>query len=696
MSKFDPTYRESSKLRVRDAAKRRRSLQRDNGKKEQSNSDFYTRKSEELLKLINKHTDAIAISHFVDKMFSDVALLPFEHQLEIRELGIATVKISLTSLLLTYLRLTAPGDLPSYNAETINDSFMSALSAVDFTAKIAAGGIVGGFVGGPIGAVGGVGMALSTEVGATPLKTPKTSVMAKSSKKLGSHSQKTTKHSGGEIMGRYSVAELTIPSDRIFVATPNGGDYVLSLKGLTLLRDFLDPDMAFDLDNSQFSVISGLNLTETIKRNDYLGFQSIISKASKDLEKKFNSVEIIFRRTVGLLIDLVSSEIIPDSQEEMKNIIIEGIFKTTGIDKSLVRKAVVKSFNSYGRKIILIQDAEFQEVLKRNLRDIIFSRFTDETVMRKLFTGLKKNLKMHDSTSYDEAISHYRILETKGIREQNFEDRIEKIRTFVTNPDSQVIVVHPTLATKHKFNGGFTILHQRNIIVISLSTTEDSTVYPHEVLHAFDTEKCRVSEGMLRYLLPIKYRDGPEILVEPCGIDDNYKIDYSVGGKLFAALTKDLQILERRKVDSSTKEAIKHTFIYVKGNPAEIIPYATDRLTVNNLLGYLPNVSVIRSSTIIKDRPEAQLYAAMLQCDESKVVRLIKQNPSILESKYDGIPLNQLPEKLLTTYQYDIVVDRSFIISKKENCYSTVNQYVKKEYEKYQAAKKADRSGAEL
>lgn len=528
-----------------------------------------------------------------------------------------------------------------------------------------AGGAIGGALAGPVGAIAGAGIAAMPFVGAVE-STPAPTVKLRSVKKAKAAEVKK------EVMGHYDVDELTVKEGGIYVAA-EGGDWLLSLRGFEPLSEFATHDSREEL---QFVPIKIRDLITT----DFAGFKSVITEAKKRLEASFNAAAIMMLNSV-YEIELKISDGTITSHDGLILPLSKKFSEVLGLDLDVVIKGVEKSLIDFKGKNIHLEGEKFHSQLKRNLRDAIFSRFEDEDALRIMFEKFKKDPKAHVAEAdYREAVESVNKMQKECLLAESYTDRVDKAKIFASSARPTIILIHPKISDKVPFFG-LTSGHQRGAIFFapkaSSSDHVKKRVYTHEILHFTDGEKCRVVDEEIKYLRVQQTKDGVAISREPCA-DDEKRYDGSLAKSIVSGFAQDMKrlktILEPEEF-SNVERRLKNTV----DREHEIIPYVTDIFPPKFLLVNMPNIAVIRAQTILRNRPEAKLYAALLGCDVRTVKDLLARDPSILEKTYDGIPLNELARGIS---RYDELVDSKFKKDGEKNPYSyaKMSEFVQKKY----------------
>lgn len=549
----------------------------------------------------------------------------------------------------------------------------------DSVFRIAGGAVIGGAVGGPVGVVVGATSQMIPRVEGAPIP----SVEPKSSKHLrGGVEVKEEK--AGEIMGRYSVEELIVPEDRIFVVTPDGGDWVFTLKGLMPIKDFLVNGFEFELP---FSLIKSRDLADVVARGDLEGFERIIRKAIAETKNSFFGVEQVFQASFN------EAEV-KEGQRGAKSYNINAIAEKISKAIDYLSAEDVYDCLSLAKKTNSDRSSrEFNEKLKHHLADLIFPRFESEESRIKMLEELRMDPRVNaENAYYAEAKKNFKSKTEFGLRNTPSEDRIEKTKIFASNPRAKVVVGHPALEKSVKlesYNAGMVPKKQRDVLFVL--HPENVATYSHESMHVYDDEKCLVEDDVIK----IFNRTIPCVTGREKDLSEGVKLTKD----LDQARNLDMKFLESASIDVPTKQFIQRGLVDCAVE--EIIPVVTQTFQSSYaMLKITPNIAVVRVRTIVKDRPEAQLYAAMLECDGAAVAKLIAKDPAILDRTYDQHPLHELPS-YLERFGFDRLVMSKFKKSDEKNCYVKMKEFVQGEYEKYQTIKKysfssrAD-SGAEL
>lgn len=536
---------------------------------------------------------------------------------------------------------------------------------------------------GPIaGAAVGAGFLVSAAE-ATPSTAPKASAVKKVAKK-------SPVKPAEKLMGKYDIEEIVMPKSRIFVASPEGGDWAFTLSGLQRLGKFVSPGVEFS--DSQFSLIKNSDLAAAVLDDDFEKFSDLVTKATAETEANFhatlNSFGQSFTRIGTRRLD----------KSGMIRELARNLQKTLDLDLAIVQEAVQNAFDEHFKTNADLGNEALHSKLRENLQDRIFSRFKGEEAIRKMFESLKKDPALKkDDAAYSAAIAEYDRAQRAAARIEIYDDRLLKARIFTADKESEVITVYkPPIS--HPFVG-YTPYHQRKVLVIVPSKIgEGDRVFFHEALHGFDMETCSLEpDGRISHISEVVKKAKYGISrIEPCG--DGKVKDLALNLKLLNAYRRDMERMERVAERGRDSEDMRLDVVNQAGprfavvnnggdiKTMEIIPYATDVFGPKTFLYCMPNVAIARTDFIIKT-PEAEFYAAMLRADLKRVKEIVGKNPAILEETYDTVPLHQIAQVLVDA-KFDKYVDSKMKTEPKTR-YSTVNDFVQKQYEEYKATKKS-------
>lgn len=521
------------------------------------------------------------------------------------------------------------------------------------------------------------------------------------------------------------ISQLTIPENKIFVATNNGGDWIFSFDGLKLARD----EITSKKDNIlQFALIHNRDLHRAVTDDDFKGFCEIVNSARTELETMFGQVEMskLFSGTIKKVSQMMAGK--PVKTEDFIDALASGIAQQTGLEAEdvidVIREPIYKQRSKIFSKGAYpdFNNEEFNRVLKDKLGEMIFSRFKGDRQLRNMFKKLKTDSRLKpDDQLYQDTVADFNKMQREEIASETFTDRFVKLRRFVKSPYSKAVFMQPGLIGAVPFSG-YTLNLQNDTVVIVQKSKE---VIMHESLHTDDGQYCRWVGGKMSKL---DYFDAP------CG--DHEIKDYSIGRRLADCYEKDRDVLigfyervvaARKSGDNKELKAIADLrvlfgglsfneqqtaafFIRFKGIegrlPAKDIHLEHSFEIVNGILDFfkdnpnillksMPNVATAIAKYVIEKTgfpkaKEAQLYTAMLTCDQKKVAAIIAEDPSILEKTYNQIPLYQVPE-ITSKAQYDQRLDPTLKVGGIDSkyTYSAMNDFVQEKYKKYQAIKKS-------
>ena len=505
----------------------------------------------------------------------------------------------------SYKEISELVGLPTAEAEIVSESSELARSAT-----ILADGLAAGAVGGTVAAAAAMAAVGLTEVVAKTDSTPSaTSVdlIFKDSP-------------------RYLADELTMPEDRVFV---EGLDYALFVDGTIIpledalkimydsedMRVFFTPLKKADLENSRKVADAGKQLLDNIRKYENY-FKNKLYDISKESPASDNPPLAASSSIAKMLTEVLNFKTTTDQTQRIvhDSIVVDRTIGRATIDVNKMLENLMEYINTVAKKKSATTTLRTEEESRIGKLKLNFRDYERKAILRSL-------------------------------AENTFDDRVNKLQRYVSNENASIIL-------KSKDSHGdiaHDIIFDRDAVIFAVSHDLIGTnALTHEPIHHHDKVICRTDrEGNI-------YNFGA-LFYEPCGTD--HDIDAMLSKKLDKALLADEMTLKRELGSSheiflrlahykSITSAVKLPFSH------EVIPTITDYLSPLRLLEMAPNVAVVRASTIIQDYDEARLYAAILKCDLPRVTEMLDRDPSILNQKYDKIPLHELPA-ILVANNYD-------------------------------------------
>lgn len=556
---------------------------------------------------------------------------------------------------------------------------------------VAGGALIGGAVGGPVGAVAGAGLMMIPAAEAKPVVASK-SPAAK---------PKTVKKD--EMILGFPLREMVIPKERVYAATADGGDWVITWGQMKQMNEFY-ADSFFDSNLLDLPVvpIKNADLVKLAQEDDYEGFKKLFISGMESLQKDFDKAQSVFKFSFVFCKRLIKGA----GEVKAEKQLVQAIAHALDIDANLVESAIKKTFRETGKSLKSLgeeEDVEFYSALKSNMRDLIFSHF-DEEFYRRMFEDVKM-VTQEDGASYPKAQALCQTLQIKALKGELYTDRAEKARMFALRNDTKIVFVAPGvgIAARGTIHGAIMPANRGDVLglfatqfIMSVKDNpigENAVTYTHETLHAFDTAICQIDEaGRYNNLFFISAKK--QLYKWPCG--DDLTIDYKYGQRLINAFHEDYAAAKAvmngrpgRLRPGQARDVVNTMDVVGNSFPHEIITTITDIAKPKDFMTYIPNVAVARCELILKSSPEARLYEAILRCDKSAAERMVVEDPSLMEKKYDGMTLIEVV-RTVADLDYDKLILPELKKGGKENphSYKELCDTMQEKYSQYQKSGK--------
>lgn len=584
----------------------------------------------------------------------------FQNGLETLDSSALKLRInSLTGFLVTCLLLyqTTLTDKNFLN-EIANKAVDSAMQSYPEVANKLASASVGYVVAGVPGAIAATIISGSQIAEA---KKPATSLNKPSSKTLREAS------SPSQIA---SLRELRMPESKVFVVTKNGGDFILTAKGLNYFHEIACTKGEIDLKKLQqyhFVLLKNEALQEVVKNNDFPKFKTLIASSVKNLKRHYRASENFFPSIVSLIGSKLQKGKY-STQLELLEDLTDEIGAAVEIKKSERQqlKQIILDVGMESRsKGYELATSGFYNILKERSEQFIFRRFKDDSFLEEQFQNLRKNFK-EKGQNHKNLLEVFRISEDAGIKIERYNDRLEKFANLVKDDFSQIIIYEDDM---YKNNLGFNFSPQVSTIFVSPDISKTNTTLLHEASHNGDIRNCIIDEqGKMK----IRTTE-----IFPCGSDQITGQNFY--NKIKSSYQKDLSLIKKLKDwnDGLFRQKIEGLKSLIDNEEREVFAYCTDLFNPESFLRLFPNVAVTRTFAIEKNSDEAKFYSAILQADFDFVKREIKNNPSILEKEYDGIALHKISQ-MIWKNNYDNSVDPE--LKKSKSSYKEIDDYVQSKH----------------
>ncbi len=496
-----------------------------------------------------------------------------------------------------------------------------------------------------------------------------------------------------------------MPDEKLFVA---GYDIALTMKGLEIIPESIDemnpfPKVPLHRDK----------VAELIKNNKIDEFNALISDAvnliNKELGKagRFRNIIITQYQELSQNKSLTKNNLIIGISRQLSKYL--GIKESKVINAMSISAAKAAATTHYNEFMEGYLSNEFYQSIKGVLLTPHIESLRQSQEQLQIQFKKLNNAKLNQQPK--QLIEKYRTSEEKAILEEKYDDRLNKVALLVSAqripyvlfdrqrmdaPASAEVIINDNIVGHFidKKDGEF---YKQNSVT-------------HEPIHVYEDGLCLGASITRNHPKTAEF-------FEPCGnnikkhinlpktLQSAFKRDYDKYKKFMATGPEIRSKVGYFTADDFKELSAKYHYPQIKkdkiasvtgkihtafdmlwnmwSNPVEIIPNITQEMNPEELLAYAPNTAYIRSFTIHDDgRPQTRLYMNLLQGNYTTVKHLVKENPGILDQKYDGIPLIDIAKIIK---DYDKVLFKDIKLSAQEpNQYRNICNWVTKEYKKPQ------------